>query len=498
MAGMMEVRRAVLLDAMHPVSMSGSVCSFNSDNTLRIHKLTADIVPTQDLHGYETPWRGGTTKNLLDETKFTNNKAVGPDGTIVNSSVSHYSAIVPVTAGETYTWSGIHKSSSSNVKRVHAYVDGVWMEQITSLSYSGANTQFSITFVVPAGANGVRVSDYMDDVNLQIELGSEATSYIPYSNICPIVGYTGLTIEQHNKNLIDQETAPEFQYWINTSNQWTYSSGGGKSLVFKCMPNTTYTVSLQGTTTVFRAAYITGELPTNNSQSYTAYDATRNGTGPGSIKVTTGANATYIVIQIGAVVLRTSDLQIEFGAVATSYVPYRKEDHSVDWTSEAGTVYWGTYDQINGKLFDGSVCRTFSGGNDEAWEASTNSSSNSKYFRIPVGDFGSIDPLGGGGMLCDQYSRTDLSESTTGVGFEAYSSNTYNKAFVGIRPENVKDMTLAQFKALLAENPITVCYQIATPPVEYSLTPDRTRQFFGQNNIWSDSGDISLTYWQHN
>ena len=263
------------------------------------------------------------------------------------------------------------------------------------------------------------------------------------------------------------------------------------------MKNTTYTISGQETASVFRFGYIEGPLPTSNSQSLKAYGVTRTSS-PGYATLTTSSDATYIVIQISATVLRTLNVQIEFGPTATKYEAYRKLPVGENWSDIAGTVYWGTYDPINGKLFDRSVYRTFSGGSDEAWEASTDSSSNSKYFRIPVGDFGSIDPLGNGGMLCDQYSRTDLSESTTDVGFEAYSSYVFNKSFVGIRPENVKDMTLAQFKALLASNPITVCYQVTTPPVEYNLTPDRTRQFFGQNNIWSDSGDTSLTYWQHN
>ena len=488
-------RRAVLLNSMHPVSLSGGVCSFNSDNTLKLKKLTVNIIPTQDLRGYDAPWCGGTTKNLLDETTFTNNKAIGADGSITNSTVSHYSAIVPVIAGETYTWSGIHKSSSSNNKRVHAYADGVWVEQVAYLNYSGANTQFSITFTVPAGANGIRVSDYMDDINLQIELGSVATSYIPYSNICPIVGYTGLIIEQHNKNLIDQETAPEFPYWINTSNQWTYSSGGGKSLAFPCMPNTTYTVSIQGTASVFRAGYIKDALPTNNSQTSQTYSTTRT-SGPNSIVITTDSDATYIVVQIGASLLRISDLQIEFGAVGTPYVPYRKEDHSVDWTSEAGTVYWGTLNLTTGKLLVNSVYTTYDGSNDEAWEATTTSAINSKYFRIPIGNEGEIID-GEDNCLCDHYPYTLLSSSTTAVGFRAYNSSTTHKAHVGIRPNDVRDMNLTQFRALLASSPVTVCYQLTTP-VEYNLTPAQMHAFLGQNNIWTDSGDITLVYWKHN
>ena len=315
-------------------------------------------------------------------------------------------------------------------------------------------------------------------------------------NIRQISGYTGVSLLLCGKNLIDQATAPEFPRWINTSNKWAYSSGGGKSLAVPCLPNTTYTVSIQGTTTVFRAAYITGELPTSNSQEYVAYDATRDGSGPGSIKVTTGADATYIVVQVGAQSLRIADMQIEFGSTATAYEAFRGGTFSYDWTSGAGTIYYGTLDVKTGVLTDYSAIRTLSGGSDEAWEASTNSSLNAKYFRLAVGDEGDV-MQDEGYCVCDHYAFTILSSSTTSVGFRVYNSTTLHKAYIGIRPENVKDMTLNQFKALLADSPVTVCYQL-TSGTTHQLTPNQIRAFLGRNNMSADAGTLTVHYWKHN
>lgn len=125
---------------------------------------------------------GLTTRNLYNVATDTDGHYIGEDGTIGTNASSCYSALIPVVAGQTYTWSGIcGNSGGSNNKRVHAYIDGAWNQQV-SLSDITKNQPFAITFTVPAGCNGIRISHWNTDTKGQVELGASATNYIEYND----------------------------------------------------------------------------------------------------------------------------------------------------------------------------------------------------------------------------------------------------------------------------------------------------------------------------
>ena len=119
-------------------------------------------------------------RNLANVATDIDGKYIAEDGSIGTSATSCYSAIIPVVAGETYVWSCMcGNSGQKNNKRVHAYVDGVWNQQIF-LEEVSANTAWSKSFTVPAGCNGIRISHWNTDTDTQVELGSTKTSYVPY------------------------------------------------------------------------------------------------------------------------------------------------------------------------------------------------------------------------------------------------------------------------------------------------------------------------------
>ena len=122
-----------------------------------------------------------TTKNLCNVAADTDGKYIAANGTIASNADSCYSDLIPVVAGQTYTWSGIcGNSGGSNNKRVHAYIDDVWNQQV-NLTEVSANQPFAITFTVPAGCNGIRISHWNTDTQTQVEVGSAKTSYIEYN-----------------------------------------------------------------------------------------------------------------------------------------------------------------------------------------------------------------------------------------------------------------------------------------------------------------------------
>lgn len=52
---------------------------------------------------------------------------------------------------------------------------------------------------------------------------------------------------------------------------------------------------------------------------------------------------------------------------------------------------------------------------------------------------------------------------------------------------------IAAANAYLQEHPLQICYNLATP-IEISLTPTQIATLVGQNNVWSDAGDVTVTY----
>lgn len=127
-------------------------------------------------------------RNLANVATDIDGKYITEDGTISTNADSCYSNIIPVVAGETYVWSGIcGNSGQRNNKRVHGYSDGVWTTQIVGSTTNPpvtvdfpANQPFYVTFTVPAGCNGIRISHWNTDTETQVELGSTKTSYVPY------------------------------------------------------------------------------------------------------------------------------------------------------------------------------------------------------------------------------------------------------------------------------------------------------------------------------
>ena len=107
------------------------------------------------------------------------------------------------------------------------------------------------------------------------------------------------------------------------------------------------------------------------------------------------------------------------------------------------------------KVIDGS----------EVWTA--NGTGESKYFRTEIGALGTIvDNI----AVSNRYDQTAIAAGSTAIGLTAVNSAGFNVAQVSVRPEGVADMTVADFKAMLAEwyaagNPLTVYCAVTTPVV---------------------------------
>lgn len=157
-------------------TMTGT--SFKTVNGSLVDEMKIGFAPIQDLHGYSKPWPGGAGKNLCTYNG-TNNSVIGH-----------------CENGVVYTFSCKYiESSGANLKKNDS-------SGATITVIAGSAGQTSVyTFVADEDfdlfLNGY--SGFTTKViELQLEKGSTATSYEPYSNICPFTGHTQVQSEINN------------------------------------------------------------------------------------------------------------------------------------------------------------------------------------------------------------------------------------------------------------------------------------------------------------
>jgi len=197
-------------------SASGAVASFIPDATVpNLLGLTLDIEPVQDLHGYDTPWPAGGGVNLLDISaltpqsstlSFSDNKVTITAWTTKGYNGAIYDANHLVGGGDYYlSFHALRSSGSMNdVAIVGSYVlDGVTYNAIkgTRVYVDDEITATDLVVNFPSGAtaarfvfyinNSITVIDGMNGYFENIILSkSPNQTWTPYSNICPISGWT--------------------------------------------------------------------------------------------------------------------------------------------------------------------------------------------------------------------------------------------------------------------------------------------------------------------
>ena len=164
----------------------GRIDGYTEGSEKRLHPfVTAGIEPVQDLHGYSNPWPGGGGKNLCS-------------GVTRYSTTNYVTPIIALTAGQAYTVNFTAASNASAMylrKKEEIDISGT-AEQRT---YSGQNRwtftpQETTTYILQIYKSGTDGWGTETLDNFQLEKGSSATDYEPYSNVCPITGWTGANI----------------------------------------------------------------------------------------------------------------------------------------------------------------------------------------------------------------------------------------------------------------------------------------------------------------
>lgn len=188
---------------------------------------------------------------------------------------------------------------------------------------------------------------------------------------------------------------------------------------------------------------------------------------------------------------------VELGSTASNFEPYQGETYDITFPSEAGTVYGGTLDVTTGVLTVLGVKDTLT---------VVDGKLQSQFFYESTGK--AVAVLGDNVRIAmNRISQTNnmntLSSSYSTImanlcpHYFAYNSDTAhwyvnNQLYLYLPKIDVGD-TLESYKTFLQDNPFEVYIPFATPQT-YQLTPQEVHTLLGQNNIWADTGDVSLLY----
>ena len=191
---------------------SGSIASFSdgADN-LPLKSLVVNINPVQDLHGQESPYPAGGGKNKFNGT-FLQGYWAYADGTWVNSPCWITTEKIPCKASTSYTvsadakatrWQGfVWYDSNGDFISTDNLNSGVNIGLTKTSPSNAAYLIFNIAGY-PSANDTIAPSDV---THFQLEEGSSSTAYAPYSNICPISGWTGTNVYHSGADTSDATT----------------------------------------------------------------------------------------------------------------------------------------------------------------------------------------------------------------------------------------------------------------------------------------------------
>ena len=168
---------------------TGGLASFKSYIKAPVKKIEIPFGPKQDLHGMPNPYPAGASVNLIPDGTDTSNGYVSgsylkDDNTTVASNNWYISEYFLVDSSVTYTLSTRTASAAPSI----CFYDS----EKTFISGFNFNSQLSHTFTPPEGsayARSSQVTYAYQAANptgqaIQLEVGSIATAYRRYSNIC--------------------------------------------------------------------------------------------------------------------------------------------------------------------------------------------------------------------------------------------------------------------------------------------------------------------------
>ena len=308
-----------------------------------VKSLSVELTPIQDLHGYSKPWAAGAGKNKFPVGEWFTQYDVGTNNLLVDNT-SIFLSVGTYTLSFEYYVDGAPSTVSfwRTYSEQVAQVDTTKQLQYGGLSLNQSATTWtsntvSVTLTQDGwfGLDNGQLRGGVHYRNIQVEQGSTATSYEPYSNICPITGHDSVTVTDTGVNQWDEE------WEVGSYNDTTGEKIAGTRVInsnpIPIQPNTTYYLKLwSGATNDMRLLYYKA-----NGDYISATAWTAQGT------ITTPPNAYYVNFFLAGGYGQTynNDISINLPSTDHDYHAYQSHTYTVPFDH---TVYGADVDVTGG------------------------------------------------------------------------------------------------------------------------------------------------------
>lgn len=522
-----QIRRKILLNTPHIESASGSVVSFATDMKSKVKDCKVYFSPVQDLNGYSKPWVGGSGKNLfnyLDSNNWyvaetsTDRKKTSTLGDItysdgivkldrINSVAGLVLVLGQLKANQSYVLSADMVGTDGNAyiaKVDDSLSDEYTATRIFTIAFDNNAVAFTPTedgiyelLLWKSGSSDITIQ------NAQLELGSTATAYEPYENICPISGWDGITIRQTGKNLAangiycgklkvtgDTYTGSVYHcYYFPIPKAKIYIAKDSSAVPL---------ISVSMVPPAIGAKCVTGTgIPTMTNVRHHTFDNTEIGAKYMCIH---GSNQDQYADL--TTLLDSAKLMITTDGYDDNY-----ETSSNNLTEVTilfpQTIYGGYVDLVKGEVVEEWNGFTFNGATYKTYRDYTNSG-NKNYIKS-YWVYWSPKAMKNVPVMCDtlQITRNHDTINSSPYLFASGTGQLFGGLILGTKTEfpdlanGTAQDRIDACNEWFQNHPTKVIYKVKTPNT-YSLTPSTITTLRGLNNIFSDSnGNIELSYWTH-
>ena len=498
-------------------TLTGAIVSFIANASKAINSLVVTIKPQQSGSGDPSPdnvrpitGRTGakvnrTGKNLCDintdikyGTGSNYNQSVGAslsvgdsssavsytitDGVISVTNTTNWRGIAifsnPLVKGETYkSLITVNSQNASAVKYSDYFVDEN-NKIVAKISNAGSlqNGDY-VSFAFTPSEDGLRFAVCIECSSaMTVELShvmispsaqlTSVSDYEPYQGTTLTVTFPALG---KNKFTTAEETTG---YFLDSDCEELASSGWNCSNYIAVSPSTQYTFNPNTTEGSSAKAWYF-----DISKEPISYIAS------GEQTFTTPDNCYFMRFSYRDT---STNIQLEEGSSATSYEPFNN------------TVYGGSYEFVEGKLTDKLVKFSLDGNITYvlSYASLIDSNGTKSYFNIPSGiEIDKDSRVGYADSL--KFKAGGIGQLTTVNSF-VYEMKTRMRVYIAnsltgiVQGEDTQQTAAQKIKAYFTAHPCeVVCARYE--PLEVQLTGQPISTLQGQNNIWSDVGDVAVT-----
>lgn len=451
------------------------IASFSDGaDEIPLRELQVAINPIQSLNGQTSPYPAGGGKNKLNPSAFVQrsgytNLSASISGNVI--SVAGYDAggrfacfNVPLIIGQTYTYIDTARVNVQNCKLLETDTEPTsWINAGATI---GVNSAYTFTATKAWAQIAYELQGNATITNAQIEIGSSATAWSPYSNICPISGHTEVNVYRAGVNVWDEEW--EVGAWNASTGAAETANDRIRSKNFiPVVPNTEYYYG-RSLRVVFYDA----------NKGYVGYKD--YGT---PYSITTPSNCYYIKFNGNAAYGATynHDISINYPSTDHDYHAYAGQTYPI---SLGQTVYGGTLNVTTGVLTINMASVTVTS------IINGYARQNGDIVGWFVEDAHADSNNTPANIICSMASAAGANYQYTGNTTSVAVNKDNNRGMICVAGVTSKEA----LNAWLAANTPQVVYELATPTT-VQLTAAEIESLFGANNVWADTGNVvKLTY----